>query len=208
MSLSAPLACVRNPFPSSHRPPDHNVTHNRHHTNRAVPAHHPNPSPISTLLARKETWGYESPEGDAYERICSVVCLYDFASSDPDHLAFRKSDVLEVVKQETSGWWAAVKGDGSEVGWIPASYVQIITDEAAERVHALREHTQIPPRYDTHDRSASTGTGTFSTASRTTRLLSTISTSSTDTSSYDTAITERDPRNVRHTHTHTLRPLY
>ncbi|KAI0035127.1 ras guanine nucleotide exchange factor domain-containing protein [Vararia minispora EC-137] len=105
------------------------------------------PSPISALLARKETWSYESPSGEAYERICSVVCLYDFESSDADHLHFRKSDVLEVVKKESSGWWAAVRGNGTEVGWIPASYVQVLSDEAAEKVYSAREQNETP-QYD------------------------------------------------------------
>jgi hypothetical protein len=68
-------------------------------------------------------------------------------SVDSDHLSFHKSDVLEVVKQESSGWWAAVRGNGTEVGWIPASYVKVLSNEAAEQAYVVREQTQIP-NYD------------------------------------------------------------
>ncbi|KAI0068002.1 ras GEF [Artomyces pyxidatus] len=109
---------------------------------RNVTAGGSSPSPSSSF-PRKEV-SYESPSGEAYERICSVMCLYDFTSSDPDHLPFSKNDILEIVKQEDSGWWAAVRGDGSEVGWIPASYVRALSDDAADKLRNLRDETQIP----------------------------------------------------------------
>jgi son of sevenless-like protein len=83
------------------------------------------------------------PSGESYERICSVICLYDFSSSDPDHLSFRKNEVLNIVRKEESGWWAAVRGDGSEVGWAPASYVHTLSDDAAERPYTVLEKTRI-----------------------------------------------------------------
>ena len=97
-----------------------------------------------TSFARREPWGYESPSGECYERICSVICLYDFSSSDSDHLSFRRNEVLNIVKKEESGWWAAVRGDGSEVGWVPASYVQSLSDDAAERPYTIPEKTRVP----------------------------------------------------------------
>ncbi|KZV69753.1 ras GEF [Peniophora sp. CONT] len=97
------------------------------------------PSPISALLARNVGWSYESPSGEAYARICSVACLYDFTSQDPGHLSFQKGEVLEVVKQENTGWWAAVRGDGTQVGWIPASYVRTIPDATAAKLYARQE---------------------------------------------------------------------
>ncbi len=100
-------------------------------------------SPL-TSSARREPWGFESPSGECYERICSVISLYDFSSSDPDHLSFRKNEVLDIVRQEESGWWAAVRGDGSEVGWVPASYVHTLSDDAAERPYTALEKTRIP----------------------------------------------------------------
>lgn len=101
------------------------------------------PSPHSSF-ARREPWGYESPSGECYERICSVIGLYDFFSSDPDRLSFQKHDVLEIVRQDESGWWGAVRGDGSEIGWIPARYVRTLSDGAAHRVYDIRDRTRIP----------------------------------------------------------------
>lgn len=101
------------------------------------------PSPPSTTTPR-EPWSYEAPSGECYERICSVICLYDFSSSDSDHLSFRKNEILGIVRQEESGWWAAVRSDGSEVGWIPASYVRTLSDDAAERVRNVGEMPRLP----------------------------------------------------------------
>jgi len=101
------------------------------------------PSPF-TSIARREPWGFESPSGECYERICSVIGLYDFFSTDPDRLSFRKHEILEIVQQDESGWWGAVRGDGSEVGWIPARFVHTLSDDAAQRVYNIRVRTRIP----------------------------------------------------------------
>ena len=109
-----------------------------------VPASTPvTPSPFSSI-ARREPWGFESPSGECYERICSVIGLYDFFSTDPDRLSFRKREILEIVRQDESGWWGAVRGDGSEVGWVPARFVRTLSDDVARRVHDIRVKTQIP----------------------------------------------------------------
>lgn len=95
------------------------------------------PSPLSST--RSEPWGYESPSGEVYGRICSVIGLYDFFSSDTDRLSFRKHEILEIVRQDESGWWGAVRNDGSEIGWIPAKFVRPLSDDAAYRVHDIRD---------------------------------------------------------------------
>ena len=106
---------------------------------------------------RREPWGYESPSGECYERICSVICLYDFSSSDSDHLSFRRNEVLNIVRKEESGWWAAVRGDVSEVGWIPATYVDILSDDAAEG-----PYTETPVPDCGADQESVTSTSLFS----------------------------------------------
>lgn len=93
-------------------------------------------------------WCFESPSGTTYERLCGVVCLYDFDSPDPDHLSFKEGDILQVVKQEQTGWWAAARNDGVEVGWIPASYVRII-DGSDRRADVSQDVPSPPPSY--HD---------------------------------------------------------
>lgn len=76
-----------------------------------------------------ENWSFQSPSGTIYERICAVRGLYDFDSSDPDHLSFGQGDILHIIKQEDNGWWAAARDGGVEVGWIPASYVRVLSGE-------------------------------------------------------------------------------
>ena len=100
-------------------------------------------SPPSSSTPR-EPWGYESPSGEYYERICSVIGLYDFIASDADRLSFRKQEILEIVRKDESGWWGAVRGDGSEIGWIPAKFVRTLSDDVAHRVSDIRERTRIP----------------------------------------------------------------
>lgn len=74
-------------------------------------------------------------------RICHVLCLYDFSSSDADHLNFRKNEILEIVEKEESGWWAALRGD--EVGWVPSTFVAELSDEAAEGLKNTREELRV-----------------------------------------------------------------
>jgi son of sevenless len=100
------------------------------------------PSPLPS--ARNVPWGFESPSGEYYERICSVIGLYDFFSSDSDRLSFRKHEILEIVRQDESGWWGAVRIDGSKIGWIPAKFVRALSDDAAHKVYDFRERTRIP----------------------------------------------------------------
>lgn len=79
----------------------------------------------------------------------NVICLYDYESNDSDHISFRKDDILLIVHQEPSGWWAAqVNG---RIGWIPSAYVQPIT--AAERAallggHHIQDNRQSPDYRD------------------------------------------------------------
>ena len=74
-----------------------------------------------------------------------VLCLYDFASDDPDHLSFRKNEILSIVKQLETGWWAAVRADSdtSKVGWIPASYVAPLSRQMSHRLRAVRAEVRV-----------------------------------------------------------------
>jgi len=70
-------------------------------------------------------------------RLFFILCLYEFTSDDLDHLPFRKGEILEIVKKEDSGWWAALRGD--RIGWIPSAFVTHITDELAGSLRKVRE---------------------------------------------------------------------
>ncbi|KAG0253551.1 hypothetical protein DFQ27_007342 [Actinomortierella ambigua] len=59
-----------------------------------------------------------------------VRALYDFQSDDATNLTFRKDDVIQVLAQLESGWWAG-NIDGRQ-GWFPSNYVQIIGEDDLE----------------------------------------------------------------------------
>ena len=56
--------------------------------------------------------------GSQSHRICHVLCLHDYSSDDPTHLPFNRNEILEIVAQEETGWWAAMRPGGDKVGWI------------------------------------------------------------------------------------------
>ncbi|KAG0229944.1 hypothetical protein BGW42_001272 [Actinomortierella wolfii] len=59
-----------------------------------------------------------------------VRALYDFQSDDATNLTFKKDDVIQVLAQLESGWWAG-NIDGRQ-GWFPSNYVQIIGEDDLE----------------------------------------------------------------------------
>jgi son of sevenless-like protein len=68
----------------------------------------------------------------------SVLCLHDFDSNDPDHLSFHKNEILHIVKQEETGWWAAVRENGTQVGWIPSAFVAELEGVELEKLQKVR----------------------------------------------------------------------
>ncbi|KAI0348122.1 ras GEF [Trametopsis cervina] len=58
-----------------------------------------------------------------------VQCIVDFEPEDPDQLAFRADEVLQVIRMEETGWWAAIRPGELRVGWIPSSYVETLPDD-------------------------------------------------------------------------------
>lgn len=72
--------------------------------------------------------------------------MYDFIAEEPGLLSFKKSDILDIVKRDNTGWWAAMPrgGSGSVVGWIPQAFVSPLTAEMAEKLWNLGEELRIP----------------------------------------------------------------
>lgn len=52
-------------------------------------------------------------------------------------LSFEKNDVLDIIKRDDTGWWAAMLEDGVTVGWIPAAYVAPVSDEMAVKLRHI-----------------------------------------------------------------------
>ncbi|KAF9957063.1 hypothetical protein BGZ72_002206 [Mortierella alpina] len=55
-----------------------------------------------------------------------VRAMYDFESEDATNLTFKKDDVIQVLAQLESGWWAG-HCDGRQ-GWFPSNYVQVLEE--------------------------------------------------------------------------------
>ncbi|KAF7307282.1 hypothetical protein MIND_00522100 [Mycena indigotica] len=104
----------------------------------------PSSSPASTSIRASVGTDRTSPtESLADFVICSVLCMFDFESSDEDHLQFRKNEILDVVKQEDTGWWAAMRRGGDQIGWIPQAFVSPLTEEMTEKLLNVREELRV-----------------------------------------------------------------
>ncbi|KAF9654172.1 ras GEF [Thelephora ganbajun] len=74
-----------------------------------------------------------SPGSQGY-RICYALCLHDYFSDDPTHLSFNRNEILEIIAQEETGWWAAMRPGEDKVGWISSAFVEPLVDSVAERL--------------------------------------------------------------------------
>ncbi|PCH34105.1 ras GEF [Wolfiporia cocos MD-104 SS10] len=83
-----------------------------------------------------------------------VLCLYDYDAADSDQLSFRKNELLDIIKREDTGWWAAMRLSDNRVGWIPQTFVEPISEVTA---HRLR-HSDDGARIREAPREASTRT--------------------------------------------------
>ncbi|KAJ3535720.1 hypothetical protein NMY22_g6360 [Coprinellus aureogranulatus] len=85
----------------------------------------------------------ESVAGNAATVICTVLCMHDFSSDEEHALSFRRNELLEVVKQEDTGWWAAMRKGSTVVGWIPEAYVKALTREMAESLRRITPELRV-----------------------------------------------------------------
>lgn len=100
-------------------------------------------SPSSSNRVSIATSHTSPTSGESDWIIYSVLCLYDFESADRDHLPFTRNEILDIVKQEESGWWAAVRPGGRKVGWIPKAFVQPLSDDMAERLRKVQKNLRV-----------------------------------------------------------------
>lgn len=108
---------------------------------------HSSPSSSSYMSSSTRTPSTGGPTGSGtYWRIFFVLCLYDYSSSDADHLSFKQNEILEIVKKEETGWWAALRGD--TIGWVPCAFLVPLTDSMADKLRNTPEDMRIA-EYDT-----------------------------------------------------------
>jgi len=73
----------------------------------------------------------------------SVLCMHDFVGDDAGLLSFKKNEILDIIKRDDTGWWAAMRREGSAVGWVPEAYVSRLTEEMAGKLRNTREEVRI-----------------------------------------------------------------
>ena len=100
----------------------------------------------SSASARGSTDTYPtspSSSGSDLGVVFSVLCFYDFQSDDPSHLPFYKNELLDIVKQEDSGWWAAMRRGGNIIGWVPQAFVRPLSPDMTDRLRHVREELRV-----------------------------------------------------------------
>ncbi|KAF9184154.1 hypothetical protein BGZ51_003518 [Haplosporangium sp. Z 767] len=70
-----------------------------------------------------------------------VKAMYDYESEDPTNLTFKKDDVIQVLAQLESGWWAG-HCEGRQ-GWFPSNYVQVLGEEDLDSQDEDLDHDDL-----------------------------------------------------------------
>ncbi|KAF8641186.1 hypothetical protein AX17_000821 [Amanita inopinata Kibby_2008] len=69
--------------------------------------------------------------------LCTALCMYDLHTNDPDQLSFNKGELLEIVRKEGTGWWAALRHGSDSVGWVPEVFVKPISIDMANKLRVI-----------------------------------------------------------------------
>ncbi|KAI0660561.1 ras GEF [Cubamyces menziesii] len=130
-------------------------SHPRHSSKRGAPLPRlwidPNlsspelPTPLSAVSPEHTSLATSSAETTTptSAELFYVLCLYDYDSEDSTQLSFRRNDILDVVKKEKTGWWAAIRPESNTVGWIPSAFVEPISDTLADKLRNSNNHVHI-----------------------------------------------------------------
>ena len=115
--------------------------HNYHNTSDSPDSISPS---SSTALSSTPAGTTPTTSSDSSELVhIWALCMHDFDSRDTDHLPFKKNQIIEIVKQEDSGWWAAVSLDGRRIGWVPKAYLRQLTPEMTEKLRSVRPELRV-----------------------------------------------------------------
>ncbi|KAJ7597375.1 ras guanine nucleotide exchange factor domain-containing protein [Mycena floridula] len=100
-------------------------------------------SPDSDSPSSRASDSTSPTSGSSESIITSALCMFDFQSNDPVHLPFRKNEILDIVKQEDTGWWAAMRQGGDMIGWVPQAFLQPLSEEMTDRLRNVREELRV-----------------------------------------------------------------
>ncbi|XP_078062966.1 unconventional myosin-Ie-like [Mustelus asterias] len=68
--------------------------------------------------------GRAKPQPRARPRLTRCRALYAYDAQDTDELSFNADDIIEIVREDTSGWWVGrIRG---KEGLLPGNYVEKI----------------------------------------------------------------------------------
>lgn len=118
-SLSRNMSNLLNPLPLRQREPLRISTDVPLFTSDPSDSSSGSPAPANQSISSSGI----TPSTDNPQCFFHVLCMHDFESSDPIHLPFYKDEVLIIIQQKHSGWWAAMRPQGDCIGWIPGSFV-------------------------------------------------------------------------------------
>lgn len=94
------------------------------------------------LAASNSSHGSATTTRHSRNVLFSVLCIHDYdaaATINENGFPFRKNEILQVIEQQSSGWWAARRKGTKEIGWIPKAFVVPLTPEMADRYEKMRE---------------------------------------------------------------------
>jgi hypothetical protein len=73
-----------------------------------------------------------------------VLCMYDSFDFSDQVISFRKGEILDIIQcRDDLGWWAALRTEGSKVGWISKLYVQRLSKEMAEKLRKIPQVVRV-----------------------------------------------------------------
>eukprot|EP00041_Stephanoeca_diplocostata_P008443 m.125358 g.125358 ORF g.125358 m.125358 type:complete len:387 (-) comp17324_c0_seq1:1528-2688(-) len=92
-------------------------------TTQARPQAHPQPVAEQQHAPEEEDTG----AGDAGAQLPQIRIMYDFAGTNPGELPCQAGEVLSQLQNDGSGWVLSLKADGQTQGYVPASYIEVVS---------------------------------------------------------------------------------
>nr|XP_033780616.1 rho guanine nucleotide exchange factor 15 isoform X5 [Geotrypetes seraphini] len=92
-----------------------------------------------------EDWGERGcqvPLGPQNEDCLQVQCVEPYVAVQADELSLEPTDIINVLRKTTEGWYEGIRLSDGLKGWFPSKYVQEITNEHVRRRN-LRERYRV-----------------------------------------------------------------
>ncbi|KAJ3508316.1 hypothetical protein NLJ89_g5823 [Agrocybe chaxingu] len=103
-------------------------------------------TPSSAAMAIRAEADAANPSSESSEDNIiefSVLCHYEYVADESGLMSFKKGEILDIIKRDDTGWWAALRQEGPVVGWIPQAYVTPLSEEMAEKLRSIGEEFRV-----------------------------------------------------------------